>query len=451
LLLGQSNDIMTSPAHNVPGDTRRLLPWLVAGVVLLGLGLRLYDAWRDAKLYPDKHLKADEPGYDGLARGLLDGYGFVWAGRVPFYPLWLSGLYAISGRNLHAVPYAQAFVGALTVFLTYVLGRKTVGAYPGLLAALFIAVSFIQIRQGRYLLSEVFYAPFLLMTALTLTRALAEPSARRFAWAALWVGLANLVRPTLFMFPVAMILVIIVLARLPWRRALSFCAVYLGVSWIVILPWMIHNYIRWHAVLPLATSHAIVWQGSPEYYHLLHDRGYKFVDIWDKVLYVRGPDWHDPGTVEGDRWWTHRGIESIKAEPLVYMKYCVKKLAYLWIGDPGCDWNDGYPFNWWLVRKWGHSPREIVQIFATRLLIFPAMIGAVLMHKRWRNLLAIYSILAFFILLHAATHAEARFSEPLEPFLYILIFGGVFEIARRFQEARIGASSSPNVSDTLAT
>src|SRR5947207_4389508 len=122
---------MTSPAPNAPRETRRLLPWLVAGVVLLGLGLRLYDAWRDATLYPDKHLKADEPGYDGLARGLLDGYGFVWAGRVPIYPLWLSGLYAISDRNLHSVPYAQAFIGALTVYLTYLLARRTVGAYPG--------------------------------------------------------------------------------------------------------------------------------------------------------------------------------------------------------------------------------------------------------------------------------------------------------------------------------
>jgi hypothetical protein len=71
----------------------------VALVVCLGFGLRAWSAWHINHARPDdrSRLSGDEPGYDNMARELLNGHGFVWPGRVPGYPLWLAGLHRITG------------------------------------------------------------------------------------------------------------------------------------------------------------------------------------------------------------------------------------------------------------------------------------------------------------------------------------------------------------------
>jgi len=414
---------------------RRSHRWLVSvaitSIVIVALAFRLHGAEVNATRNPPRKLFGDEPGYSSIANGLLDGLGFTWPGRVPLYPTWVATVYAFNDRNPYSVPYPQAFLGALSVYLTFRLGRLIAGDGPGLLAALCMALSYAQINETHLLYSEILYAPFLLMAAVMLTRALAEPTVRRFGWAGIWIGLANLVRPTLGAYPMFLLVVIGCFTKSPWRIALKGWGACFVASWVVITPWMIHNVVKWKAVLPLATSHAIVWQGSPEYYHLLVHKRVPFLTIWNEILYdEKNPDWHDPGTVEGDRWWTRRGIESIKAEPAVYAKYFAQKLVYFWVGDPGCDWDNTYPLNWRLLRTWGMKRREIIQIFAIRLLIIPALIGVLILRKSWRKFLPIYSILVFFILLHAATHAEARLSEPLEAFLYIIVCAAFVHLLR---------------------
>ncbi len=107
-------------------------------IVCLGLGLRLYAAWEVNQTRPDTpaRLAADEPGYDNLARELLAGGGMSWPGRVPLYPVWLAGLHYVTGYSYARGIYIQCLVGALAVWLTFVLGRDLFGQTVDLLAAL---------------------------------------------------------------------------------------------------------------------------------------------------------------------------------------------------------------------------------------------------------------------------------------------------------------------------
>ena len=51
-------------------------------------------------------------------------------------------------------------------------------------------------------------------------------------------------------------------------------------------------------------------------------------------------------------------------------------------------------------------------------------LGAVLaLRDRWRQLLPVYALLVYCTLVHAATHAESRLSEPLQPYLTLLVAG----------------------------
>ncbi len=50
----------------------------------------------------------------------------------------------------------------------------------------------------------------------------------------------------------------------------------LAATLLIVSPWLVRNRIRYDAWFPLATSNAFLWQGSPEYYHLLRDQGYTY-------------------------------------------------------------------------------------------------------------------------------------------------------------------------------
>ena len=400
----------------------------LALVVSLGLILRLEAAhsWNASRPDAPARLTADEPGYDSLARDLLDGRGFIWPGRVPLYPLWIAALHRVTGFSYARAIYYQCFLGALAVALTFILGRQVFGTAAGLIAAFGAAVDIVLITQSVRFLSEILFTPAVIVLAISLTHALSSPSIRRFGWVGFWIGVANLIRPTLVAFPLAAAVVVAV--AYPSRRGAAWMAMVTVVSCIVVLPWMAHNYIRHGAVYPLATSNAILWQGSPEYYHLIRDRGYTYLDVWNKVIYGPGNEGHDAGSIEGDRYWTARALRSIAREPLVYARFCLEKAVTYWVGDPNADWGDSFIFNYHALRQWGMSRSTTAQYMVWRAFPIVGFAALLVLRGSYRRLAGILSILAYCTLLHAVTHAEARLSEPLHPLLLVIVAGAAVRV-----------------------
>src|SRR5439155_26936224 len=105
------------------------------------------------------------------------------------------------------------------------------------------------------------------------------------------------------------------------RRALRHALPYALGAALVVTPWIARNYVRYHAVFPLALSNALLWQGSPEYYHLVRDRGYSYMQVWTDVLYAPASSVPDPSSLDGERYLTARAVRSIAPEPLGYLRY----------------------------------------------------------------------------------------------------------------------------------
>jgi hypothetical protein len=379
--------------------------WLVFLIVCLGLFVRLHAGWERNQSRPDTpaRLSADEPGYDDLARGLLAGQGLTWPGRVPLYPVWVAGLHYATGYSYARGIYVQCLVGALAVWLTFVLGRDLIAPAVGMLAALGAAVDVILVHQSVRYLSEILFTPLVLAVAIAFGRALSQPTAARFAWTGVWIGMANLVRPTLLAFPLMAVLAVAYVLGV--RRAGRPAAALLIASTLIVTPWMVRNYLKYHAIYPLATSNAILWQGSPEYYHLLRHEGYTYLDVWNKVIYGPGNEGNDPGSIEGDRYWTRRALRSIAAEPLVYLRFCLEKAVTYWIGDPNADWDDGYLFDYRTLRGWGFSRFAAVQWVLARAFPLVAFATLLFLRPQWRRLIPVLSLIAYCTLLHAITHA----------------------------------------------
>jgi 4-amino-4-deoxy-L-arabinose transferase-like glycosyltransferase len=143
----------------------------------------------------------------------------------------LAAVHGVFGRHDYdALLYVQTILGAATVLLTYMLARRIAGALAGLIAAACAAFSFVLVYHQLHVLSEVLYTPMLLVTLIALWDAWHAPSPAtgRSLWAGAAVGLANLVRPTLVFFPIALLVFLALRDRkADVRRAVRLGGIYL--------------------------------------------------------------------------------------------------------------------------------------------------------------------------------------------------------------------------------
>lgn len=394
--------------------------WLLVLITLAGLGFRLSMVsernW--SKADSAFQLEGDEGGYDGLAIDLLHGRFFLWPFRVPVYPMFLAGIYWAFGHSPAAAIVAQAFLGAGLIPLTYWLGRYVTRRPAAMIGAGLVAANYEMAYQTTRLYTEVLYTALLLLTLISFHRAIIRPTVKRFGLAGVILGLLNLCRPTGALLPAAMAL------AMPWRWNIShrakWIAVYAIAMILPIAPWTLHNYRQHHVFLPLAVSTAVLWQGSPEFYHRF-ESGKTLLDIWKTDLNPTVNGGHSPHTVEGDRWFTKRAIQSIKAEPGLWARYCLQKSAYLWIGNPAIDWPWAYRKDYPIGRAFGIlTCRVIVGLGAVSLLVLA-------WKSKLRRFVPQLMVMAYVTAIHAITYPEARYSYPLHVCLSLMIGAAIVE------------------------
>lgn len=402
-------------------------------LTVLGLLLRLWIAWQTNQKLPDTpaRLWGDETHYDGLAQGLFEGHFFAWPGRTPIYPLFVAFCYLIFGRSPAAILYVQAFLGAATIPLTFLLARRFTGPWSSLVAAGIIAFNLAMSFQVRRLLTETLYTNLLLLTVLCLLWALEQPVWQRFSGAGALLAITNLCRPTTALFP----LIVPLLIPRSWslKRQIAAFLAFLATTAIVTAPWTYHNYKAHRVFLPYSTSNALLWQGSPEYYHIARKRTTPWVEVWSDVLNPELNGGYDPLSVKGERYFRKRAIDSIKAEPGIYLWYSLQKFAYLWIGNPMVDWPHQAFFNITIMRRF-FSPLEIISILTSRLILpFLALSSIFVLRYRLQEFKPLLIICSYFIVIHALTYAEARYSEPLYPIVAVMIAAAGAELQRRLE------------------
>ena len=111
-------------------------------VIAVALGVRLVYLGQSAAAPTFDTPVMDAADYDILARCLLHGgepsTSLFW--QPVFYPLFLTGVYALSGSSILAAKLVQCALGAATCWLTYRLGRQLFSVNIGLIAGLIMAM-----------------------------------------------------------------------------------------------------------------------------------------------------------------------------------------------------------------------------------------------------------------------------------------------------------------------
>ncbi|HSS41266.1 MAG TPA: hypothetical protein VLK37_01805 [Solirubrobacterales bacterium] len=262
----------------------------LAAVLLLGLGLRLGEAWDGrAPVY-------DATAYAAIAANLEHGEGFtVGAGATqpssnysPGLPLFVAGLYGVTGGvHERLARVVLAVIGALSVLFAYLIGRRLGRAlqrprsgevagvpapdprlvsyagygrlssptvWPALLGALVVAVYPAMLEYQGMLMSEPLAATLLSGGVLAALWAWEGSWARWLLPGALFGALA-LTRPE-YLGVMALVALVIAARRLPgdWRTSLLPAAVFFIAAFVVIAPWTLRNAVALDRFVPISTG-----------------------------------------------------------------------------------------------------------------------------------------------------------------------------------------------------
>jgi hypothetical protein len=244
----------------------------LVAVLLLGLGLRVGEAWDGrAPVY-------DAQAYAAIAANLSEGDGFTVGPEAtqpssnysPGLPLFVAGLYeSTGGVHERLARVVLAVVGALSVLFAYLIGRRlrrplvknrphrgpnSPTAWPALAGALAVAIYPALLEYQGMLMSEPLAAALLSGGVL----------AALWAWEGGWMrwllpgalfGALAMVRPEYL--GVAALVTLVVAARHArddWRNSLLRAAVFLGAALIVIAPWTIRNAVALDRFVPISTG-----------------------------------------------------------------------------------------------------------------------------------------------------------------------------------------------------
>jgi 4-amino-4-deoxy-L-arabinose transferase-like glycosyltransferase len=203
-----------SPASRSPRRlwvTLQAHPW--PALVLVALAFRVALTLPALGHVERFYVVPDSYEYDRLAVNLVQGHGFSQASsppylpdvrRTPVYPFMLAAIYAVVGHQPVAAVAANVLLGVLACVLTAALGSRAFGPGVGLLAGLFLAVDLTSAAYSLTLLTEPLFTVLLLLCALGLARYVGQGGGSPVARAALWCGIAILVRPISVFLPLVL-------------------------------------------------------------------------------------------------------------------------------------------------------------------------------------------------------------------------------------------------------
>lgn len=378
----------------------------LVAILLLGLGLRVGEAWDGrAPVY-------DAQAYAAIARNLDEGHGFtVGAGATqpssnysPGLPLFAAGVYeATGGVHERLARLVLAVVGTFSVLFAYFIGKRlirppnrpgssevgSVAVWAPLLGALVVAIYPALLEYQGMLMSEPLAATLLSGGVLAALWAW-EGGWTRWLLSGVLFGALAMVRPEYL--GVAVLVAVVIFAReakRDRRQSLLRAAVFFGALVVIIAPWTIRNAVALHRFVPLSTgSGQVLYAGTylpsdgnpekvgeevvaenPQLFAPNAAQHLRLEQILARLAEHRYPK------MESDKALSKMGKEQlwddISEEPAEYAGFVATKVGRIWF-HPAREIMRGFP---WIALQWA------LVIFGLASLVLLAW------RRRWEALL----------------------------------------------------------------
>ncbi len=222
--------------------------WVVLGfAAATRIALYLVARPWDADILAREIMTGDANTYHALAAGILDRVPYSeaegeFAQRPPVYPLFLSTVYVIFGRNAWAALAVQGLINISTVAIVYAIALTLFRSYrAALVGAVLFTLSLVPAWIAVHaLLTETLFTAVMGLAILAFLRGLSSHSFRWLLLSGVLFGIATLTRPVLQYFVVVPALVVLVGGGSMRTRLALISALLLAFA-AAIAPWQLRN------------------------------------------------------------------------------------------------------------------------------------------------------------------------------------------------------------------
>lgn len=370
----------------------------LAVILLLGLGLRIDNAWQGrAPVF-------DAAAYAKIAENLDRGEGFS-LGRdatqpasnySPGVPLLAAGLYKLTGGvHERTARLVLALFGTLAILFAYLTARRLSGVGAGLIGAAAIAIYPALLEYQGMLMGEPLAAALLSGAVLAVLWARDTRQgdlAPRVRWIlpGVLLGALALVRPEYL--GVALLVSLVVLAkdwRDDWRNSMVSAAIMLAGLAVVIAPWTIRNAIALDRFVPVSTGGGqVLFAGT----YLPSDGDPERVGV---EVVERHPGLFEPGDAQRLRLEQILARLAAQRHPGVETDQALAQMGreQLWddVSEEPVEYAGFVAAKVW--RIWAFGPRDVMRQPAWELLhwvlIAFGLVGLIVLalQRRWEALL----------------------------------------------------------------
>lgn len=389
--------------------------FIAGSILILSLALRLaYVAVADGGRFRREQVCSDDAQqYVALSESLEAGRGFALNGeptswRSPLYPSILTGVRRFLPRPFLATRVVQCFLGAALVLVALLLASRLGGPLAGVLAAAGCAVTYELINLNAYLVTETVFT--LLHSLCILCLVLYRQTARRrwVIYGGFAMGLAILTRAQPLLFP---------LLALAWfglpasvgersgRGHLRRGALFVVVSYLVVLPWTARNAIVHRAFVPVTT----------ELGKLVYQANCPSATGGTGGWYKRTVDWTAPPASASES-------EFVRSRRMLRegLRYAFTHPARTLGRIPRKFWN--------MWRPWtsGASAGSTI-VASTQYVLLVCLYAWGLWRRRreWRAFAILHLPVVYSIALHTIVSSTVRYRYPLLPLMIVVAACGI--------------------------
>jgi hypothetical protein len=316
----------------------------------------------------------------------------------PVYPYFIGVTYAVFG-SLTAVKVCQACVSVLLIPAAGRLGERVFGPRAGLATAATLAFYPDLVWFSVHFWSETVFMVLLWWAFERLSLADERSRTHVAAGAGVLWGLAVLTRETpLYFTP----LVAAWLALRP-DRGRARAAAFLLTALLTVAPWTYRNWVVYRGFVPVSTAGALnLWQGNAQLSRQ---------EVYDRYAKIRG-------RIEKYRYATRMGIEAIlERQPAWLVEKLAAEMPAFWEADSLALVH---------IKRGAYGDVHIVTGILTAVIVLVPYLTALVLFVAGvastpfdRRRLLLLAFLAYYTLLHVATHGFARYRLPVMPVVFL--------------------------------
>jgi 4-amino-4-deoxy-L-arabinose transferase-like glycosyltransferase len=384
-------------------------------IFLIALFLRLAVVWTLAAP-PEK----DALQYHKIALNQLAGYGHSLEPgkpttlRPPLYPLFLTGIYALTGADYRHALYAQAILHALLIFPLFWLGFRMSGrSLVGILSASLFAIhtSFeIVSRLCRENITAILVVLFLW----SVYEGFREPRVGKFVTAGLFSGLLGLTNPIFVLLSVALCFFGLLWSKS--RNLVKLLVLQVLISIVIMTPWMIRNQFlpdknqRAHIDRTFLFSYYPAFKG---------DWWWPVTDMVELEKKREEASYFFAHHLEEQALWS-KLRSKILAYPFGAAKLAISRILILWASPP-------------VGNSLLKSFKPFLASIGLGLQYFFTLLGLATLAWKLpqRSELLVFAVLALFLTgVYAISHAIRRYGYPLVPQMCLFFAWGMLDFFR---------------------